>query len=61
MNLQTIPADAPGTGLFPEYDDLYELITREVTGLTAALTYPSLCHKTGSLLCGRSGQTNASW
>jgi hypothetical protein len=36
MNLQTIPDDAPGTVLFPEYEGLYELITREVTGLTEA-------------------------
>jgi len=34
MNLQTIPADAPGTVLFPEYEALYDLIAREVTGLT---------------------------
>ena len=34
MNLQTITDDAPGTVLFPEYAELYELIAREVTGLT---------------------------
>ena len=34
MNLQTITDDAPGTMLLPEYDELYELIAREVTGLT---------------------------
>ena len=36
MNLKTIPDDAPGTVLFPEYDELYELIAREVTVLTDA-------------------------
>ena len=36
MNLQTITDDAPGTVLFPEYAELYELIAREVTGLTDA-------------------------
>jgi len=36
MNLQTIPDDAPGTVLFPEYEELYTLIAREVTGLTDA-------------------------
>ena len=36
MNLQTITDDAPGTVLFPEYEALYELIAREVTGLTDA-------------------------
>jgi hypothetical protein len=36
MNLQTITDDAPGTVLFPEYEALYGLITREVTGLTDA-------------------------
>lgn len=34
MNLQTIPDDAPGAVLFPEYGELYALIVREVTGLT---------------------------
>jgi len=34
MNLQTITDDAVGTVLFPEYDGLYHLIAREVTGLT---------------------------
>jgi uncharacterized damage-inducible protein DinB len=34
MNPQTITDDAPGTVLFPEYAELYELITREVTELT---------------------------
>src|SRR5947209_7697312 len=36
MNLQTITEDAPGTVLFPEYEELYDLIAREVTGLTDA-------------------------
>ena len=36
MNLQTITDDAPGTVLFPEYAELYDLIAREVTGLTDA-------------------------
>ena len=36
MNLQTITDDAPGTVLFPEYAELYELIAREVAGLTDA-------------------------
>ena len=36
MNLQTITDDAPGTVLFPEYEELYALIAREVTGLTDA-------------------------
>ena len=36
MNLQTITDDAPGTVLFPEYEKLYDLIVREVTGLTDA-------------------------
>jgi hypothetical protein len=36
MSLQPITDDAPGTVLFPEYDDLYGLIAREVTGLTDA-------------------------
>ena len=36
MDLQTITDDAPGTVLFPEYEGLYELIAREVTGLTDA-------------------------
>jgi len=36
MNLQTITDDAPGTVLFPEYEELYDLIAREVTGLTDA-------------------------
>src|SRR5262245_18083564 len=36
MNLQTIPNDAPGTVLFPEYGELYDLIVSEVTGLTDA-------------------------
>ena len=36
MNLQTITDDAPGTVLFPEYAELYDIIEREVTGLTDA-------------------------
>jgi len=36
MKLQTITDDAPGTVLFPEYAELYDLIEREVTGLTDA-------------------------
>jgi len=36
MSLQTVTDDAPGTRLFPEYEALYDLITREVTGLTDA-------------------------
>ena len=36
MNLQTVTDDAPGTVLFPEYEELYELIAREVTGLADA-------------------------
>jgi len=36
MNLQTITDDIPGTVLFLEYEDLYDLIAREVTGLTDA-------------------------
>ena len=36
MSLQTITDDAPGTVLFPEYEELYNLIMREVTGLTDA-------------------------
>jgi len=36
MTLQTITDDAPGTVLFPEYAELYDLIAREVTGLTDA-------------------------
>ena len=36
MSLQTITDDAPGTVLFPEYAELYDLIAREVTGLTDA-------------------------
>ena len=36
MHLQTITDDAPGTVLFPEYEGLYDLIAREVTGLTDA-------------------------
>ena len=36
MSLQTITDDAPGTVLFPEYEELYKLIMREVTGLTDA-------------------------
>ena len=36
MSLQTISDDAPGTVLFPEYEGLYELIAREITGLTDA-------------------------
>jgi len=36
MNLQTITDDALGTVLFPEYEELYDLIAREVTGLTDA-------------------------
>lgn len=31
-----MPEDAPGTALFPEYATLYDLIAREVTGLTDA-------------------------
>jgi hypothetical protein len=36
MNLRTITDDTPGTVLFPEYEKLYDLIAREVTGLTDA-------------------------
>jgi len=36
MNLQTITDDTPGTVLFPEYEDLYDLVAREVIGLTDA-------------------------
>ena len=36
MSLQTITDDAPGIVLFPEYEELYDLIAREVTGLTDA-------------------------
>ena len=36
MSLQTVTDDAPGTVLFPEYQELYDLITREVTVLTEA-------------------------
>ena len=36
MNPQTPTDDAPGTVLFPEYEALYDLIAREVIGLTDA-------------------------
>jgi hypothetical protein len=36
MSLQPVTDDAPGTVLFPEYEALYDLIAREVTGLTDA-------------------------
>jgi len=36
MSLQTVTDDAPGIVLFPEYAGLYDLIAREVTGLTDA-------------------------
>jgi hypothetical protein len=31
MSLQPVTDDAPGTVLFPEYGELYELIAREVS------------------------------
>jgi hypothetical protein len=34
MTTSHIPDNAPGTALFPEYNGLYELIIREVEGLT---------------------------
>jgi hypothetical protein len=36
MSLQTETDEAPGTVLFPEYETLYDLIAREVIGLTDA-------------------------
>lgn len=36
MPLQTVPDDALGSELFPEYAALYDLIAREVEGLTDA-------------------------
>lgn len=36
MSNPNIPDDAPAANLFPEFDGLYDLIAREVDGLTAA-------------------------
>jgi hypothetical protein len=62
--LATHMGEATTVRLAPEglaaWSDQLLLVMSLVQGY-AALTYPSLCHKTGSLLCGRSGQANASW